>query len=142
MKYLPLVILLTACSTPLDYDNYGVEISPNDALSVDALLSQAGHEGLNFKVEGVIEEVCQMKGCWMTLRNESGSTIRVTFKDYGYFVPKDISGKMVIVQGEAVRETIDEEEARHYAEDGNLEYDESMRNSVSIVATGVLVEKT
>ena len=112
------------------------------SVSVETLLSHVEIEPKPFKVSGVIEEVCQMKGCWMTLRNESGSTIRVTFKDYGYFVPKDISGKMVIVQGEAVRETIDEEEARHYAEDGNLEYDESMRNSVSIVATGVLVEKT
>ena len=40
--------------------------------------------------EATIDEVCQMKGCWMTL--ESDQKVRVTFKDYGFFVPKDAGG--------------------------------------------------
>ncbi|MBK8328994.1 MAG: DUF4920 domain-containing protein [Bacteroidetes bacterium] len=31
--------------------------------------------------------MCQKKGCWMELKNNDGTTLRVTFKDYG-FMPK------------------------------------------------------
>jgi len=142
MKYLPVVIILIGCSPSVDYDKFGAEITPKDAISVDALLSQVGQDAVNLKVEGVIEEVCQMKGCWMTLRNEKGLVIRVTFKDYGFFVPKNIHGKQVIIEGEALREVIDEEKAKHYADDGGVEYEESMRNSISFVAHGVLLKKS
>jgi hypothetical protein len=43
--------------------------------------------------------------------------MRVTFKDYGFFVPKDISGKTIIAEGLVTEEIIPEEDARHYAED-------------------------
>lgn len=142
MKYLLLVTIFFRCSPSVDYDKYGLEITPTDAISVEALLSQVGQEALTLKVEGVIEEVCQMKGCWMTLKNEAGLAVRVTFKDYGFFVPKDIHGKHVIIEGEALMEIIDEAQARHYAQDGGVEYEESMRNSISFVAHGVLVEKS
>ena len=142
MKYLPLVTLLIGCSPSVEYDKYGAEITPEDAISVEALLALAGQEALNLKVEGVIEEVCQMKGCWMTLRNDQGANVRVTFKDYGFFVPKDISGSEVIIEGIASEEVLDEDVARHYAEDGGKEYDESMRNTITFVAKGVLVKES
>ena len=38
------------------------------------------------QVVGEIEKVCQMKGCWLTLKSE-GESLRVTFKNYGFTVP-------------------------------------------------------
>ena len=78
----------------------------------------------------------------MTIMNESDINIRVTFKDYGFFVPKDVSGSEVIIEGIAKEEILDEDVARHYAEDGGQEYDESMRNSITFVAKGVLIKES
>lgn len=145
MKYssLFLVLILLGCSiaNEKEYLAYGAKVSPGQTVDVSSFLEDVETTSKSFKVSGTIEEVCQMKGCWMTLKNESGSTIRVTFKDYGFFVPKDISGKSVIIEGEGVKEVLDEDVAKHYADDSGKEYHESMRNTISFVAHGVLVEK-
>ncbi len=139
--FLPLVLF--ACSTSQNsYDAFGEQITDDNPIAVEKLVTEVTGEAQNFKVVGTIEEVCQMKGCWMTLRNESNANIRVKFKDYGFFVPKDISGKEVIIEGTALKEVLEEDEAKHYAEDGGKEYDPSMRNSISFVAHGVLVSKS
>ncbi|MEQ9467295.1 MAG: DUF4920 domain-containing protein [Ekhidna sp.] len=142
MRYLLILLVAFGCNTSKEkFASYGGEISSGDAITTIDFLSKVSEEESTFKVRGVIEEVCQMKGCWMTLRNEEGANIRVTFKDYGFFVPKDISGREVIIEGVAIKEVLDEDVARHYAEDGGKEYDESMRNSISFVAEGVLVKE-
>lgn len=68
------------------------------------------------RVSAKISEVCQSKGCWMIL-TDGNASMRVTFKDYGFFVPKDISGKIIIAEGLVTEEILTEEDARHYAED-------------------------
>lgn len=141
MKYLLPLLFIIACAGPKDqYTMHGAEISADGAIKTEEFLGLVSDDEAVYKVSGVIEEVCQMKGCWMTLKNESGENIRVTFKDYGFFVPKDISGSEVIIEGVASKEILSEDVAQHYAEDGNKEYDESMRNSISFVADGVLVK--
>ncbi|MEN0048567.1 MAG: DUF4920 domain-containing protein, partial [Bacteroidota bacterium] len=46
------------------------------------------------------------------------------FKDYGFFVPKDISGRQVIMEGYAYREVTPVEELRHYAKDDGMSEEE------------------
>ncbi|WP_370087197.1 DUF4920 domain-containing protein [Ekhidna sp.] len=143
MRYTFLLLIVAfACNSVSEkFSTHGSEITSDNALSIKDFLQKVNEEESTFKVRGTIEEVCQMKGCWMTLRNEMGENVRVTFKDYGFFVPKDISGREVIIEGTASREVLEEDVARHYAEDGGKEYDESMRNSISFVAHGVLVKE-
>lgn len=142
MKYFALLLLAVACSVPTEnFTKHGDEISSENALTTNEFLNQVDVEESTFKVRGTIEEVCQMKGCWMTLKNETGENVRVTFKDYGFFVPKDISGREVIIEGIAKKEVLEEDVARHYAEDGGKVYEESMRNSITFVAHGVLVKE-
>lgn len=69
------------------------------------------------RFEGEVVSVCQMKGCWMRLEIPGGETVMVRFKDYGFFVPKDISGSRVVVEGKAFVSEVDEAERRHMAED-------------------------
>lgn len=144
MRYLVLILVFFGCSASNkeSYDAYGEKISPQNVIELNAFLREVDTTSKSFKVEGTIEEVCQMKGCWMTLKNESGKTVRVTFKDYGFFVPIDISGKKVIIAGEGKWEFLDEDEAKHYAEDAGEIYDDSMRSTISLVAHGVLVVKS
>jgi len=142
MKHIFIFLSIIACSSRSNYDGFGEPISAEQSMEIEQFLTKVSSESKSFKVRGVIQEVCQMKGCWMTLQNENGVNIRVTFKDYGFFVPKDISGKEVIIEGEASREILEEDLAKHYADDSGKTYDESMRNSISFVAHGVLVSKT
>jgi hypothetical protein len=76
----------------------------------------AAHSGKTVVVEGVVDEVCQNKGCWMTLKHD-GKDMRVRFKDYAFFVPKDSSGKTARVEGVFEVKDVPVDEARHYLED-------------------------
>lgn len=70
--------------------------------------------------------------------------VMVNFKDYGFFVPKDIIGKKVVVNGEAYKRTISIDELKHYALDRGDS--EEKINSItkseeiySITANGVVI---
>jgi hypothetical protein len=64
-------------------------------------------------VRGRISDVCQKRGCWVVL-SEGDSHVRIGFKDYGFFVPKDCGGSQAYVEGRVQVETLSEEQARHY----------------------------
>ena len=47
------------------------------------------------KLEGTIEEACHLTGFWMKVKVEGmEDPIRVTFKDYGFFVPLNSTGTL------------------------------------------------
>ncbi|MGB5497693.1 MAG: DUF4920 domain-containing protein [Maribacter sp.] len=73
---------------------------------------------LQTKFTAVVKEVCQAKGCWMKVALDGGAEAMVKFKDYGFFVPKDMAGKEVIINGDAFVEEMNVADQRHYAEDG------------------------
>ena len=75
-----------------------------------------------FKAE--VLEVCQAKGCWMRLALTEGEEVMVRFKDYGFFVPKDLAGNEVLVQGLAFISEVSEEDRKHLAEDGGATAEE------------------
>ena len=53
----------------------------------------------------------------MELMNADSSTIRVTFKDYGFFMPKDASGRTAIVDGFASVDVTSIEDLKEFAKD-------------------------
>lgn len=72
-------------------------------------------------VQGTVREVCQMQGCWLTLRSEDGDQIRVTVpKDddgaYLWTFPKDLRQDATLVGMFSFEET-DVETLRHFAEE-------------------------
>ena len=74
-------------------------------------------EKFNAKLKAKVTDVCQMKGCWMKLEIGEEKDIMVNFKDYSFFVPKNIIGKEVIVSGEAFKRNISVDVLKHYARD-------------------------
>lgn len=92
-----------------------------------------------------VAEVCQVKGCWMILV-DGDTKVRVTFKDYGFFMPKNLAGTKVVVEGVLSEEVLSEKDARHYAEDAgkskaeiaNIKGDQ---RELGFEATGVLAPK-
>jgi hypothetical protein len=49
-------------------------------------------------VTGEIAEVCQTKGCWMTVK-DGDSEMTVRFKNYSFFVPMDAAGHQAAIHG-------------------------------------------
>ena len=91
-------------------------------------------------VEGSVTRVCQMKGCWMELTaDDDTSSVRVTFKDYGFFVPTDSQGWVARLEGVFETNEFSEADADHLIAEGV----ELIRNSdgtateLSFVAAGV-----
>jgi hypothetical protein len=92
-----------------------------------------------------VAEVCQVKGCWMILV-DGDTKVRVTFKDYGFFMPKDLAGAKVVVEGVLSEEVLSEKDARHYAEDAGKSKAEIAKikgdqRELGFEATGVLAPK-
>lgn len=104
------------------------------------MTNAANYDGKTVLLEGAVKEVCKVKGCWMTMA-ESGQTMRVTFENYAFFVPKDCAGRKVVVEGKfAVKET-SVADLKHYLEDAG-KHDEAAKvtepkRELTLVATGV-----
>lgn len=137
-----LVVLALNATGQSKYESFGNKITSKEVAPLDRLSKLSESDTLEMKISANVAEVCQAKGCWMTLNAVDGIPIRVTFKDYGFFVPKDIAGRNVIVNGKVSRTTLSEEAAKHYAEDAGQSYDPSKSYiEYAFVADGVLVSQ-
>ncbi|MGB0524552.1 MAG: DUF4920 domain-containing protein [Flammeovirgaceae bacterium] len=99
-------------------NKFGVAVDESKAITLASLSEEIqANDSVNCVVKGEVEAVCQKKGCWMTLKKEDGSTVRVTFKDYALFMPKDLAGKEVVLNGVAKTKTVSVDMLKHLAED-------------------------
>ena len=126
---------------------FGVAVDEAVAFNLVALDEQMSEKDSvdDVTVQATVKEVCQNKGCWMTLEKEDGNTVRVTFKDYALFMPKDLAGKQVVVHGVAKNSEISVETLKHLAEDAGKSEEEIAKISepemtVAIVADGVKIQ--
>ncbi len=126
---------------------FGEETDANDAMSYESLLLELeSQDSLTAKVTGKVNGVCQAKGCWLTLVPEQadGPEMMVKFKDYGFFVPKDIAGREVVLKGKAYRSLTSVDELRHLARDAGkpeaeIEQITEPEETLQFIADGVLL---
>lgn len=132
------------------YEAFGKEILADDALPAARMAahfkSMKVGDSVNSKIVAKVDEVCKSKGCWMKLDLEDGNQVMVKFKDYGFFVPKDIDGKEVIINGKAFVNEVSVDEQRHYAEDAGKTPEEiaaitEVKKTYSFEADGVLLKQ-
>lgn len=127
--------------------NYGKKMDAKHAISIASLEKKLEKEAVyTGKIEGEVVQVCQKKGCFLTLKRDNGESVMVRFTDYAYFVPQDIVGKKVAVEGKAKVKETSVEWLKHYAEDKGASKEEiakitEPKTDISIVADGVLVLK-
>lgn len=104
-----------------DYQSFGEKIEANESLSSQEMAQKfdkmAVNDTLRTKFTAMVTDVCQAKGCWMKLRMTDGKEAMVKFKDYGFFMPKDITGREVVVNGKAYVEAMSVEDQKHFAKD-------------------------
>lgn len=137
-------------SKSTDGKTFGEKIDAKGAVSYDAVLPKLkklnGTDKLeNVKVMGTVDAVCKAKGCWMNIASEKGETpMFVKFKDYAFFMPKDLAGKKVVMQGYAFKEVTDVAALRHFAEDEGKSKEEiakitKPKEEYKFMANGVLI---
>jgi hypothetical protein len=104
---------------------FGDKITADSAQPIAGMKNLMGNQTeMKMKIEAPVDAVCQKKGCWMDLKTTDGEPIRVTFKDYAFFVPKDAAGKEAIVEGVAKIEETSVADLQEYAKDAGKSKEE------------------
>lgn len=126
---------------------YGKAVSADQAVAIPELQQKLQADtAFAGKIEGKVVEVCKKKGCFMKLERPTGEAIMVKFTDYGFFMPQNIVGKTVVVEGVARVNETSVERLKHFAEDAGKSKEEiakitAPKKDIVIVADGVLVVK-
>ena len=123
---------------------FGAPISPGPQLALaEVLASPERFRDQAVTVEGQVRSACTRRGCWMELAEASDPKLpgcRVTFKDYGFFVPTDSAGARAKVQGTLGVNTLPAERVAHLESEGGQFPHKNADGSVDelrLVATGV-----
>ena len=152
MKYLIIVCLQLAAVVSFAQQpqpaskgvTYGAGSTNQGAINVNDIEKNARNNKFEGKVTGKVVEVCKEKGCWMKIERAGGEKMMVKFKDYGFFMPLDIVGKEVVLDGEASVKEVSVKQLKHYAEDAGKTKEEiakikEPKKELQFVAKGVLV---
>jgi len=131
----------------VNYQSFGEEITDEEVLTKDEMIEKyqnlkAG-DTVEVKFSSKVNSVCQSKGCWMRLDMGDNESF-VKFKDYAFFMPKDIAGQEVIVDGKAFVEQTSVEDLKHFAKDAGKSQEEidaitEPKLTLSFLSSGVLI---
>lgn len=115
------------------------------AATMSAKLKKRG-KLTNVAVRGKVTEVCDKKGCWLTVEGPANEKFFVKMKDYAFFVPTALVGKTILLEGDAEVKSVTVNEQKHYAEDAKKSQTEidaitSPQQEIRFTATGIRVLK-
>ncbi len=130
-----------------DGKTFGEKVTPAGALSYDAMIGKMTKTDKleNVKVMGTVAAVCKAKGCWMNIASDKGAEpMFVQFKDYAFFMPKDLAGKKIVMLGNAFKEITTVESLRHFAQDEGKSKEEiakitKPKEEMKFMASGVII---
>jgi len=134
-------------SAKIAYTSFGEKIDDDNVLSEEEIAKKYNKlktgDTIALKFRSKVNEVCQNKGCWMKVEMGDSESM-VKFKDYGFFMPKDIAGEEVIVSGVAYVDEMSVEDQRHYAKDAGKTEEEiaaitEPQKTLSFLSNGVLI---
>ena len=137
-----LFIVLLTFSNLIFSAEYGSKITMKNAIPLKQAIKE---KKKNVLIKAKVGKVCEAKGCWMVLESKD-SDVRVTFKDYSFFVPLSLIGKNVLVQGELKSHTMSKNEARHMAKDAGKSQEEILKivspvTEYRMIASGIKTTK-
>lgn len=151
-------LFLLVCMVKLSYaqppagpanagDTFGEKINAKGITSLAQVSKDlAKKDSIETKISGKVLASCPKKGCWMEVELEDKSKMFVKFKDYAFFVPMDIVGKSIVLDGIAFNKTTSVAELQHYAKDAKKSQAEidaikEPQKQLRFLADGVLVIK-
>lgn len=127
-----------------EYKGSPLTIAQSDrVLLKDIVADPSAYEGKLVRVHGTAQKICKKKGCWMVLADDGVEEgVRVTFKDYGFFVDpnKDI-GRTVHMEARVSLKTVTVAALEHRAEEQGEKIDAATlqpeENVLNLDATGI-----
>lgn len=133
--------------TTMNYQSFGESITDKEVLSQEEMILKYNTlklgDTVTLKFTSKVNSVCQSKGCWMRLELGAQESF-VKFKDYGFFMPKDIAGQEVIVEGKAFVEETSVDDLKHFAMDAGKTQEEidaitEPELTYAFISSGVLI---
>lgn len=114
-------------------ETFGVKLDHSlPKLSMASLVTDpSSHLTKPFQVEARIAKVCQKKGCFFIAQQDQ-HILRVSFRDYGFFIPTNSSGKTVTLAGKLVQKFISPKQAAHFKTD--------LKSETEMLKPGVVYE--
>ncbi len=101
---------------------HGAPVGSGAAIKLTTVLAAPNtYEGKQVVVEGHVRRACSRKGCWMEVAAGPDKKLqgcRVTFKDYGFFVPLDAAGSTARLKGVVHTKTVKASHVKHLEEEG------------------------
>lgn len=102
------------------------------------------YKDLDVVTTGAVTKVCEKKGCWMTVKTDA-EDVRVTFKDYAFFVPASLTGQTARLQGRLTRQEVSVADQKHLLEDAGASKEaiaavKQPKTEFAFVASGVSVD--
>lgn len=147
LKYLSIIFLISISFSVISQNKFGGKVKyKKAAIAAKQLVEKMAEKPeMVARVTGTVTDVCQVKGCWMKVALDNGKIMRISFKDYGFFMPKDIAGKTVVFEGIAKKTETTVAELKHYAEDAGKSKEEIEKitaplKEITFVANGVYIK--
>jgi hypothetical protein len=132
-------------NTSFEGKSFGDGVKKGNVITTAEIKTKMGDSlKKDLKVTGEVVAVCKKKGCFMTLKMPDGETMFVNFKDYAFFMPMDIAGKKIVIDGFAEKKTTSIEDLKHYAEDAKKPKEEiakitAPKKEIVFEAKGVVI---
>lgn len=141
MKIGLIVALLVISNFAFSGEKFGENFSALNSIDIKNVLQDKSYLGKEIVVKGEVEKLCMKKGCWLNLKAD-GEVVRVTFKDYGIFVPNHFLGTKVALKGIANIKEESIERQKHLMSDEGLSRSEidkirKPKKTYSFIATGI-----
>lgn len=125
--------------------HFGEAFTLTDSVPVDDVMTRPDEfNGKTVRVAANITKVCKKKGCWFVMAGDKadGAYIRVTMKDYGFFVPVDADGRKAVVEGVFKKVDVPEAARKHLAEDGKEDPTKVQGSAVELTLVATAIDIT
>lgn len=125
----------------------GAPIGESEVVSLaDVIKDPSKYAGKSVVVKGYVVRSCKMEGCWAELAPamDSKKTVRVKFKDHGFFIPLKSEGFKAKTEGVFSVKTLSKEEVDHLIEDGSKfenRNEDGTVDEISFMASGIVLTK-
>jgi hypothetical protein len=131
----------------VEYEYFGDSTfaTDNAIASTELMAFMGDKDSVEAVVRGSIAEVCQKKGCWMSMDIDNGNSMHVSY-NYEFLLPMNSAGKEIIMNGYAFYDTIPVSHLQHLAEDAGKSQEEidliiEPKATLAYLATGVMIKK-
>lgn len=123
---------------------FGAKTTTEDVVDINAVAAKViSTQGTDVKLKGKVVEVCKEMGCWLKMEAGNGKMM-IKMKDHAFFVPVDLVGKEVVIDGTAKMTITPVDKLKHYAEDAKKSKEEiaaikEPKKEIVMDAKGILV---